>query len=233
MFIQAPDADLAIVNGENIADGVGITPKLADKLLDAGADVVTLGNHTYRRGGIGGYLAASERVIRPANQGALTPGKGMAVVEARNGVAVAVVNLLGTGPNRDAQLTGLREALADPAVHLHLYDKRRVFERRKMGHLTVLAASPEEAARKALDARGIAYKYLEYGGYLSEWRRRNALKMWTGWPTFPMVFVKGTLVGGYADLAHFCAVSARVAGRSPASGRSALSAWCIVRTKST
>ena len=46
------DADLAIVNGENIADGVGITPKLADKLLAAGADVVTLGNHTYRRGGI-------------------------------------------------------------------------------------------------------------------------------------------------------------------------------------
>jgi metallophosphoesterase (TIGR00282 family) len=89
------DADLAIVNGENIADGVGITPKLADKLLAAGADVVTLGNHTYRRGGIGGYLAASERVIRPANQGALTPGNGMAVVEARNGVKVAVLNLLG------------------------------------------------------------------------------------------------------------------------------------------
>ena len=89
------DADLAIVNGENIADGVGITPKLADKLLAAGADVVTLGNHTYRRTGIGPYLAASERVIRPANQGALTPGKGMAVVEARNGVKVAVLNLLG------------------------------------------------------------------------------------------------------------------------------------------
>jgi metallophosphoesterase (TIGR00282 family) len=89
------DADLAIVNGENVADGVGITPKLADKLLAAGADVVTLGNHTYRRGGIGGYLAASDRVIRPANQGALTPGRGMAVVEARNGVRVAVLNLLG------------------------------------------------------------------------------------------------------------------------------------------
>ncbi len=89
------DADLAIVNGENIADGVGITPKLAEKLLAAGADVVTLGNHTYRRSGIAGYLAASERVIRPANQGALTPGRGMAVVEARNGVRCAVLNLLG------------------------------------------------------------------------------------------------------------------------------------------
>jgi monothiol glutaredoxin len=55
-------------------------------------------------------------------------------------------------------------------------------------------------ARKALDARGIPYKYLEYGSYFSEWRRRNALKMWTGWPTFPMVFVKGVLVGGARDL---------------------------------
>lgn len=56
-------------------------------------------------------------------------------------------------------------------------------------------------ARKLLDAASIAYKYLGYGSYLGEWRRRNALKMWTGWPTFPMVFVKGTLVGGAGDLA--------------------------------
>ena len=89
------EADLAIVNGENAADGAGITPKLADKLLAAGADVVTLGNHTYRRSGIAGYLAASERVIRPANSGSQTPGHGLAVVEARNGVTVAVLNLLG------------------------------------------------------------------------------------------------------------------------------------------
>ena len=55
-------------------------------------------------------------------------------------------------------------------------------------------------ARKALGVAGIAYKYLEYGSYLNGWRRRNALKMWTGWPTFPMVFVKGVLVGGADDL---------------------------------
>jgi len=55
-------------------------------------------------------------------------------------------------------------------------------------------------ARKALDSKGIAYKYLEYGSYLNTWRRRNALKMWTGWPTFPMIFVKGVLVGGATDL---------------------------------
>jgi 2',3'-cyclic-nucleotide 2'-phosphodiesterase len=79
-----------------VADGAGITPRLADRLLRAGADVVTLGNHTYRRAGIGDYLATSERVIRPANAGALTPGQGVAVVEARNGVRVAVLNLLGS-----------------------------------------------------------------------------------------------------------------------------------------
>ena len=55
-------------------------------------------------------------------------------------------------------------------------------------------------ARKLLDAAGVPYKYLEYGSYLSDWRRRTALKMWTGWQTFPMIFVKGTLIGGASDL---------------------------------
>jgi 2',3'-cyclic-nucleotide 2'-phosphodiesterase len=92
---EALDVDVCIVNGENVADGAGITGKLADRLLAAGADVITLGNHAFRRDGIGGYLAASERVIRPANAGKHAPGRGLAVVEARNGVPVAVVNLLG------------------------------------------------------------------------------------------------------------------------------------------
>ena len=55
-------------------------------------------------------------------------------------------------------------------------------------------------ARKSLDGASIGHHYLEYGSYFSEWRRRNVLKMWTGWPTFPMVFVKGTLIGGADDL---------------------------------
>ncbi len=55
-------------------------------------------------------------------------------------------------------------------------------------------------ARKALTAAGVSHHYLEYGSYFSEWRRRNALKMWTGWPTFPMVFVKGALVGGGKEI---------------------------------
>ena len=55
-------------------------------------------------------------------------------------------------------------------------------------------------ARKALKKAGIEFTYLEYGGYASQWRWRLALKMWTGWPTFPMIFVDQTLVGGSKDL---------------------------------
>ena len=55
-------------------------------------------------------------------------------------------------------------------------------------------------ARRALDAAGVAHHYLEYGSYFNTWRERNALKMWTGWPTFPMVFVRGNLVGGASEL---------------------------------
>lgn len=63
---------------------------------------------------------------------------------------------------------------------------------------------PKQAC-KALTAAGIAHTYLEYGNYLFQWRSRNALKLWTGWPTFPMVFVKGTLVGGATDLKRLIA----------------------------
>lgn len=59
--------------------------------------------------------------------------------------------------------------------------------------------------RKALDAAGVAYHYIEYGSYLAAWKERLALKMWSGWPTIPMVFVKGTLVGGADDVAKLIA----------------------------
>lgn len=60
-------------------------------------------------------------------------------------------------------------------------------------------------ARKALTAAGVAFHYLEYGSYFNTWRRRTALKMWTGWPTLPMVFVKGVLVGGAAEISALIA----------------------------
>ena len=55
-------------------------------------------------------------------------------------------------------------------------------------------------ARKALTDADVAFTYLEYGSYLSAWKPRLALKMWTGWPTFPQVFVRGVLLGGYDEL---------------------------------
>ncbi len=82
--------DFCVVNGENAADGRGLTPKLAEKILAAGADVITLGNHTWARDEIRAYLASSERVIRPANVAAGLPGRGLTVVD-----GVAVINLLG------------------------------------------------------------------------------------------------------------------------------------------
>ena len=70
-------------------------------------------------------------------------------------------------------------------------------------------------ARKALEAHGVPFHYLEYGSYLNTWRRRNALKMWTGWPTFPMIFVKGVLIGGATDLEKLIGTGelARLLGR--------------------
>ena len=84
-------ADVCIVNGENLADGIGITPKLADRMLAAGADAITLGNHVFRRGEIIPYLKESDRVVRPANLSSRAPGKRMIVVK-----DVAVINLLGS-----------------------------------------------------------------------------------------------------------------------------------------
>ncbi len=60
-----------------------------------------------------------------------------------------------------------------------------------------MAQNPHvKAVRKALDEASVPFEYLEYGSYFSEWKRRLAIKMWSGWPTFPQVFVKGTLIGG-------------------------------------
>src|SRR3954447_22897779 len=88
-------ADFCVLNGENAADGAGITPRIADKLLAAGADVITLGNHVWRRPEIAPYLAGSEQVIRPANLGADAKGRGWTVAPAADGTPVAFLNLLG------------------------------------------------------------------------------------------------------------------------------------------
>jgi metallophosphoesterase (TIGR00282 family) len=87
--------DFVIANGENAAEGLGITPKISDALLKAGVDVITLGNHVWRRREIIPYLSGTDRVIRPANLAASSPGRGSTVVAARDGTRVGVINLLG------------------------------------------------------------------------------------------------------------------------------------------
>jgi metallophosphoesterase (TIGR00282 family) len=86
--------DLVIVNGENSAGGLGITPKTADDLFAIGADVITLGNHAFRHRDVFAYLDESDRVIRPSNFMAGNPGRGHTIVEV-DGVRLAVVNLIG------------------------------------------------------------------------------------------------------------------------------------------
>jgi metallophosphoesterase (TIGR00282 family) len=88
--------DACVVNGENAADGIGITPRLAEQILGMGVDAITLGNHAFRRTEIGPYLEGSERVIRPANTSRATPGRGLALVATGNGTQLGVINVLGS-----------------------------------------------------------------------------------------------------------------------------------------
>ena len=93
----------------------------------------------------------------------------------------------------------IRDTIA--TQHLDIIDEVRAAITVHKVVVVGMAQNPmPKKARKALDAAGIAHHYLEYGSYFNNWRRRNALKMWTGWPTFPMVFVDGVLVGGAADV---------------------------------
>ena len=87
--------DVCVVNGENSADGNGITPVSAGHLFDAGADVITGGNHTFRRHEFYDLLEENECLLRPANLPAGTPGRGMTVVD-RGRYQVTVINLQGT-----------------------------------------------------------------------------------------------------------------------------------------
>ena len=87
------EADFVIVNGEN-ASVVGITPRQAEELLDAGADVITLGNHTFGKREIVDYMEDSARILRPANYAPQAPGRGWGIFETRYG-PVAMINLQG------------------------------------------------------------------------------------------------------------------------------------------
>jgi len=111
--------DLIVVNGENSAGGLGITPGTADDLLRMGCDAITLGNHAYRRREVYDYLDRSDRVVRPANFMHGNPGRGHTVLEA-GGMRVCVANLIGNLGLRAArspfaEIDSLLERLAGTA----------------------------------------------------------------------------------------------------------------------
>src|SRR5574340_580002 len=87
--------DLCIVNCENAASGFGVTPKIAEEFFAAGADVLTSGNHIWKRKEIVDYFLGQPRLLRPANFPEGSPGRGLWIGEAKNGVQCAVLNLQG------------------------------------------------------------------------------------------------------------------------------------------
>ncbi|MGH2871059.1 MAG: TIGR00282 family metallophosphoesterase [Solirubrobacteraceae bacterium] len=110
--------DFVVVNGENVAGGVGITPKLADQLFAAGVDVITLGNHTYRQREIYPYLDEREPILRPANFLRSQPGHGWCVVS-RDDVSLGVVSLSG-----NLFMDAGRPAFAEADASLHALRER-------------------------------------------------------------------------------------------------------------
>ncbi|MCP8940151.1 TIGR00282 family metallophosphoesterase [Alsobacter sp. SYSU M60028] len=92
---EAWKLDCVVINGENAAGGFGITEAICDELIEAGADVVTLGNHSFDQREALVFIERQPRLIRPANYPAGTPGRGAAIVEARNGARVLVLNVMG------------------------------------------------------------------------------------------------------------------------------------------
>lgn len=119
--------DFVVVNGENVAGGVGITPRIAREMLAAGVDVITLGNHTYRHREIYGYLDEEERILRPANFLASQPGHGWCVASGSAG-RLGVVSLSGNlfmkagrpaFPEADAALRALNGKVDHILVDMH------------------------------------------------------------------------------------------------------------------
>jgi 2',3'-cyclic-nucleotide 2'-phosphodiesterase len=119
--------DFVVVNGENAANGVGITSKTAREILDAGADAITLGNHAYRHTEVYEYLDREERIVRPANYPKGSPGRGATVI-ANGALKLGIVNLSGTlflGAARspfaeaDAALADLRGKTDHVLIDMH------------------------------------------------------------------------------------------------------------------
>jgi 2',3'-cyclic-nucleotide 2'-phosphodiesterase len=121
-IVEERRPDFVVVNGENAAGGVGITPRTAGDILELGVDAITLGNHTYRHNEVYGFLDTEERIARPANYPRGNPGRGHVLVE-KDGATLAVVNLLGTvfleaARSPFAEVDALLASLRDRADHV-------------------------------------------------------------------------------------------------------------------
>ena len=106
-------------------------------------------------------------------------------------------------PRQTLDETRLHPAIRDTVANLHADIVHNVNAAALSNPVLVvgMAGNPFcRRARRLLGEAGIAFHYLGYGSYFSEWQPRSALKSWSGWPTFPMVFVKGSLIGGAHDL---------------------------------
>jgi 2',3'-cyclic-nucleotide 2'-phosphodiesterase len=102
--------DCVIVNGENAAGGFGITEAIYHELIDAGADAITLGNHAWDQREALVFIERAPRLVRPINYPAGTPGRGAALIEAKNGARVLVINAMGRI---------FMDALDDPFAAIH------------------------------------------------------------------------------------------------------------------
>ena len=127
-------AHFTVVNGEN-ASGVGITPAQARRMLEAGADVITLGNHTWNRIQIGDFLDKEDRILRPSNYAGRVPGRGMGVYLCQ-GLRLAVLNLMGRvelNPNLDSPFKEANRLLRNGGYDLALVDFHAEATREKGG----------------------------------------------------------------------------------------------------
>jgi len=134
--------DLLVVNGENAAGGFGITEAIYHDLVDAGADAITLGNHSWDQREALVFIARAPKLIRPINYPTGTPGRGAAMFEARNGGRVLVVNALGrifmdplddpfAAVDRELQACPLRQAADAIVIDIHA---EATSEKQAMGH---------------------------------------------------------------------------------------------------
>lgn len=131
-------ADFVVVNGEN-ASGVGITPEQAERILDAGADVITLGNHSFDRREIGNYLDDCSQILRPANYAPQVPGRGWGVFDSKAG-PVAVIDLIGRcgmdfGPDNPFLLIDKILSKCDAKIVLVEIHAEATSEKLAMGHM--------------------------------------------------------------------------------------------------